>query len=290
MQTLLAPILASLPKLTLIAVIDILLTAFLLYQFLIITKGRRAAHVLSGISILVLIYIIALAANLEMLRTILATMAPYTAVALIVMFQVELRRMLARIGRRSWFGFGSRLKRREFVEEILTAVDYLSRTKTGALIVLERDIGLRTFIESGVLLDSVVSRDLLLAIFHPKGALHDGAVIIQGERIAAAACFLPLSMNPTLMTQLGTRHRAAIGISEDTDSIAIVVSEETGTISAATFGEIRRDLTLNQVDEIIGIHMGAKTRPTDEEAELDEASPVAEETATEANFPTVKRT
>lgn len=290
MQTLLAPILASLPKLTVIAVIDILLTAFLLYQFLIITKGRRAAHVLAGISILVLIYIVALAANLEMLRTILATMAPYTAVALIVMFQVELRRMLARIGRRSWFGFGSRLKRREFVEEILTAIDHLSRTKTGALIVLERDIGLRTFIESGVVLDSVVSRDLLLAIFHPKGALHDGAVIIQGERIAAAACFLPLSMNPTLMTQLGTRHRAAIGISEDTDSIALVVSEETGTISAATFGEIRRDLTLNQVDEIIGIHMGAKTRPTDEEAELDEASPVADETATEANFPTVKRT
>jgi len=290
MKTLLAPILASLPKLTIIAAIDILLTAFLLYQFLIITKGRRAAHVLAGISILVVIYIIALTANLEMLRTILATMAPYTAIALIVMFQVEIRRVLARIGRRGWFGFGRRLKRREFVEEILTAIEQLARTKTGALIVIERDIGLRTFVESGVVLDSVVSRDLLLAIFHPNGALHDGAVIVQNERIAAAACFLPLSMNPALMSQLGTRHRAAIGISEDTDSISLVVSEETGMISAATLGEIRRDITLTQVDEIIAVHMGAKTRPGDAEAELDESEPAVDETPTEANFPAVKRT
>lgn len=290
MQTLFAPLLASLSNLPIIALIDILLTAFLIYQFLTIIKGRRAAHVLAGISVLVLLYIVARAANLEMLRTILATMAPYTAVGLIVMFQVELRRMFARIGRRGQFGFGSRLKRREFVEEILTAIDQFSRVKTGALIVLERDIGLRTFVESGVLLDSVVSRDLLLAIFHPKGALHDGAVIIQNERIAAAACFLPLSMNPALLSQLGTRHRAAIGITEDTDSIALVVSEETGTISAATFGEIRRDLTLTQVDELIAVHLSAKTRPADIDAELDKPEPAVEDSVTETNFPTVKRT
>lgn len=289
MQTLFAPILYSLPKLTLIAIVDIVLTAALIYQFLIITKGRRAAHVLAGISILVLAYIGALMANLEMLRTILATMAPYTAVGLIVMFQVEIRRALARIGRRGWFGFGSRLKRREFVEEILLAMEQLSRTKTGALIVLERDIGLRTFIESGVSLDSVVSRDLLLAIFHPGGALHDGAVIIQNERIAAAACFLPLSMNPTLMSKLGTRHRAAIGISEDTDSLALVVSEETGTISAAVLGEIKRELTLAQLDEIIAVHMGAKTRGHEAEIEADDIEPAVDEHPTEVNFPTVKR-
>ncbi|MCC6585268.1 MAG: TIGR00159 family protein [Bryobacterales bacterium] len=289
MQTLFAPILYSLPKLTIIAFVDIILTAALIYQFLIITKGRRAAHVLAGISTLVIAYIGALIANLEMLRTILATMAPYTAVALIVMFQVEIRRALARIGRRGWFGFGSRLKRREFVEEILLAMEQLSRTKTGALIVLERDIGLRTFIESGVSLDSVVSRDLLLAIFHPGGALHDGAVIIQNERIAAAACFLPLSMNPTLMSKLGTRHRAAIGISEDTDSLALVVSEETGTISAAVLGEIKRELTLAQLDEIIAVHMGAKTRGPEAEIEADDIEPAVEEHASEVNFPTVKR-
>ncbi len=289
MQTLFAPILYSLPKLTIIALVDIILTAALIYQFLIITKGRRAAHVLAGISILVLAYIGSLMANLEMLRTILATMAPYTAVGLIVMFQVEIRRALARIGRRGWFGFGSRLKRREFVEEILLAMEQLSRTQTGALIVLERDIGLRTFIESGVSLDSVVSRDLLLAIFHPGGALHDGAVIIQNERIAAAACFLPLSMNPTLMSKLGTRHRAAIGISEDTDSLALVVSEETGTISAAVLGEIKRELTLAQLDEIIAVHMGAKTRGREAEIEADDLEPAVDEHPTEVNFPTVKR-
>lgn len=289
MQTLFAPILYSLPKLTLIAIVDIILTAALIYQFLIITKGRRAAHVLAGISILVLAYIGALMGNLEMLRTILATMAPYTAVGLIVMFQVEIRRALARIGRRGWFGFGSRLKRREFVEEILLAMEQLSRTKTGALIVLERDIGLRTFIESGVSLDSVVSRDLLLAIFHSGGALHDGAVIIQNERIAAAACFLPLSMNPTLMSKLGTRHRAAIGISEDTDSLALVVSEETGTISAAILGEIKRELTLAQLDEIIAVHMGAKTRGHEAEIEADDIEPAVDDHPTEVNFPTVKR-
>jgi diadenylate cyclase len=127
----------------------------------------------------------------------------------------------------------------------------LSQTKVGALIVIERKIGLRTFIESGVTLDAVVSRDLLCSIFHPGGTLHDGAVIIQGDRVSAAACFLPLSTNPLLMTELGTRHRAARGISEESDCVAVVVSEETGKVSLAAYGEIELDVPLERVEYML---------------------------------------
>ncbi|MBM3811220.1 MAG: TIGR00159 family protein [Acidimicrobiia bacterium] len=260
MNLLTAPLFPSWPKLTLLAVIDILVTAFLIYQFLIIIRGRRAANILSGVFVLIAIYLASLYAGLEMLPTLMATLAPYTAFALIVLFQSEIRRMLARMGRRNWMGLGTRLKRREFIEEILLALDQLSRTRTGALIVLERDIGLRTFVESGVLLEAVVSRDLLVSIFHPGNALHDGAVIIIGDRAAAAACFLPLSMNPALMNTLGTRHRAAIGITEETDCLSIVVSEETGKISIASFGEIEGDVSLEKAGFRISAHLGGAER------------------------------
>lgn len=251
-----APLLNGFPKLTPLAVLDILLTAFLVYQFLIIIRGRRAAHVLSGILVLLGIYLVALYARLEMLRSLLSTLAPYTAFAVIVMFQSEIRRALARLGRQSWIPWGARIERREFVEEILLAVEYMAQRKIGALIVLERDIGLRTFVESGVRLDAAVSRDLLLATFQPGGALHDGAVIIQGDRIAAAACFLPLSMNPALASTMGTRHRAAIGITEDTDCLALVVSEETGRTSVVAFGLIESGLTMDQIRERLERHFG----------------------------------
>jgi len=249
-----------LPRLTPLAVVDIVVTAFLLYQLLMIVRGRRAAHVLIGILVLVALYVTAWASGMELLRRLLATLAPYTAFGLIVVFQSELRRMLARIGRRGWIGMGSRLKRREFVHEILQALDQLSRTSTGALIVLERDIGLRTFVESGVQLDATLSRDLLLSIFHPGGALHDGAVIVQNEKIAAAACFLPLSMNPALVSTLGTRHRAAIGITEETDCLSIIVSETTGSISVAYLGDIERDVSVARAEQRIVRHLGAQDR------------------------------
>src|SRR5580700_875234 len=211
------------PKLTFTSVIDILAVAILIYQLLVIIRGRRAAYVLSGLWVLTIVYLIAMYAHLELLRSVLAALAPYTAIALIVMFQSELRRMLARIGRSRWLGLGSQLERRELADEILLAIGNMAEERTGALIVVERDIGLRTFVESGVALDASVSRDLLCSIFLRGGALHDGAVIIQGSRVSAAACFLPLTTNPTLSRRLGTRHRAAIGITEETDALAIVV-------------------------------------------------------------------
>lgn len=258
MESVLAAVSWILGRLTPLAIVDILLTAFLIYQFLMMIRGRRAAHAAAGITVLVGLYVVALHSNLELLRTLLATLAPYSAFGLIVMFQSEIRRMLARIGRHGWIGFTGRLKRREFIEEILSAIEPLSRTQTGALIVLERDMGLRTFVESGVPMDAVVSRDILLAIFQNKSALHDGAVIVQNERIAAAACFLPLTTNP-LLSKAGTRHRAAIGVTEDSDCLALVVSEETGRISAAAYGLMLRGLTVAQVGELITAHLNGQT-------------------------------
>lgn len=258
MESIYAVVVSVLGRLTPAALLDIFLTAFLIYQFLMMIRGRRAAHAFAGLTVLVFLYLVALYGNLELLRTLLATLAPYSAFGLMVMFQSEIRRMLARIGRRGWIGFAGRLKRREFVEEILLAVDYLSRSRTGALIVLERDMGLRTFVESGVPMDAVVSRDLLLAIFQNKGALHDGAVIVQNERVAAAACFLPLTTNP-VMSKSGTRHRAAIGVTEDSDCLTVVVSEETGRISAAGLGHLLRGLTVQQLGELITLHLNGNT-------------------------------
>jgi len=242
--------LPDIPPLTITAAIDIVIVAILVYQFLLIIRGRRAVHVLLGVCVLGLIYAAAVWAKLELLHTILATLVPYTPIALIVMFQAELRRALARLGRRPFLGI-SQLERRELSQEVMLAVGRFSQTRVGALIVIERKIGLRTFIESGVSLDALVSRDLLCSIFHPGATLHDGAVIIQGDRISAAACFLPLTTNPLLVTELGTRHRAALGISEESDCVAIVVSEETGQVSIATFGEIELDVPLERVERLL---------------------------------------
>jgi diadenylate cyclase len=252
-----AELLFPIPMLTVTAVIDILAVAFVIYQLLEIVRGTRAAHILVGILAVVITYEVALRTGLEALRSLLASLAPYTAIAIIVLFQSEIRRTLARLGRKRLFG-GYRSP--ESTAETLLALSSLSRERTGALIVLERDIGLRTFIESGVRLDSHISRDLLLSIFLPGTALHDGAVIVQKDRIAAAACFLPLSVNPAFSTKTGTRHRAGIGITEETDCLSIIVSEETGLISIVAFGDIESGVTIERVDERIQQHFGAQRK------------------------------
>jgi diadenylate cyclase len=200
----LSPIIA---KLTLTAMIDILAVAVLVYQFFLIVRGRHAAHILTGLCVLIVVYLVAVWAHLDLLRSILAGAAPYSAFAVIVMFQAEIRRLLGRIGRFRWIGLGGQLERREIADDIILAVREMADAKIGALIVIERDIGLRTFIESGVPMDAWISRDLLIAIFSRGGALHDGAVIIQGDRVAAAACFLPLTTNPGDRTDCNCRAR-----------------------------------------------------------------------------------
>ena len=243
------------PRLGLTAVLDILAVALVLYQLLQIVRGTRAAHILAGILAVAIIYWVAVQLGLETLRSMLSSLAPYTAIAIIVLFQQEIRRALGRLGRKRLLG-GYHAP--ESTEEILLAIAALSRDKIGGLIVLERDAGLRTFVESGVRLDAHVSRDLLLSIFLPGTALHDGAVIIQKDRVAAAACFLPLSVRPEVSSRLGTRHRAGLGITEESDALALIVSEETGAISIASAGEMESGITIERAEERIRRHFGFK--------------------------------
>ncbi len=254
-------LLPSLPELNLTGIIDILVVAFLVYQALMVVRGTRAGHILVGILIVVALYGVAVWTRLEALRSVLSLIVPYLGLAVIVLFQSEIRRTLARLGRKRWMHWTGGFSAPASVSEILLAAEHFSAQKTGALIVLERDIGLRTFIESGVRLEAYISRDLLLSIFQPGLPLHDGAVILQKDRLAAAACFLPLTTNPHVSGKLGTRHRAAIGITEETDCLSIVVSEENGRISVGSFGELVQGLSIPEVKERIHRHFEIE-RPT----------------------------
>ena len=236
------------PQVSAQSVLDILLVAVLIYEFLVLIKGTRAMPVLFGVGSIALAYYLSLRLELRTVIWVMSNLLPYAIFALIVVFQAEIRYALAKLGRKFTFSRVSGAVAESY-DDIVLAANLFSQNQTGALIVIERDIGLRTYIESGVPLDAQVSYDLLATIFRPSAPLHDGAVIIQKERISAAACFLPLSMNPVLSTQLGTRHRAGIGITEETDAIAVIVSEETGAISLAVSGNIERDLTADQLRE-----------------------------------------
>jgi diadenylate cyclase len=231
-----------------ISIIDIVLVAILIYQFLALVRGTRAAPMLVGVAALGLAFYFARLGELRTLNWLLSTLLPYVVFALIVVFQSEIRHALANLGSRISL-MRSPGSVADVYDDIVLAANLFSQNQTGALIVIEREIGLRTYIESGVSLDARLSYDLLATVFRPSAPLHDGAVIVQRDRIAAAACFLPLSMNPVLSTQLGTRHRAAIGITEETDAVAVIVSEETGTISIAVAGSIERELTVERLRE-----------------------------------------
>jgi len=246
--------LPSLPTLTRTSAIDILLVAFLVYQAFMVVRGTRAAPILVGIFIMMALYGLSVWAGLEALHAVLSNVVPLIGLAIIVLFHSEIRRTLARLGRKRWLGLGAGYRAPESINEILMAVEVMAPKKVGALIVLERDIGLRTFVESGVSLEARITRDLLLSIFAPGLPLHDGAVIVQKDRVAAAACFLPLTTAPALSRDLGTRHRAAIGITEESDCLTIVVSEETGRISVGAFGELAQGLSLAEVRERINRH------------------------------------
>jgi diadenylate cyclase len=251
----------ALPRLTVISVIDILVVAFVIYEFLALIKGTRAALILVGVTVIALsVYFLRLE-GLVTLTWVVNRVRPYALVALVVVFAPELREALARLGRRLTMTRASGSESDAY-DDIVLAANLFSQNQTGALMVIEREIGLRTYVESGVALEARLSYDLLATIFRPSAPLHDGAVIVHGDRVAAAACFLPLSMNPVLSTQLGTRHRAGIGITEETDAIAVIVSEETGSISLAVAGSIERDLTVDQLRERMGQLLRRYVPPT----------------------------
>ncbi len=222
--------------------IDILLVSWLIYKLLQLIRGSRAFQMVVGTVILVIVFFASRWAQLETVNWLLRNSLGYIGFAIIVLYQAELRKALANLGKAPLFRFLNQSSTNETIDEIVFAATALARRKFGAIIVIERDIGLRSYIEGGILLDAILTYDLLLSIFNPKTPLHDGAVIVQGNRLAAAACFLPLTITPHLPTEFGTRHRAAIGITEDTDAVAIVVSEETRTVNYVEDGRIFSDM------------------------------------------------
>lgn len=222
--------------------LDIGLVALVFYNVLLLIRGTRAVQMLYGMILLATVYYVAGRTELDTLHTILEAFLILLPFVVVVLFQQEIRRALARFGRNPLWGLTGQQKAETVFQDVVLAATHLSSRSIGALIVIERTEGLRTFAENGISLDANVSYDLLVNIFNPESPLHDGAVIIQGEKIAAAACFLPLTLSADLSTELGTRHRAALGISNETDALAVVVSEETGTISVAFDGELERGL------------------------------------------------
>jgi diadenylate cyclase len=238
-----------LARLNVRSALDILIIATLLYYLLKLLRGTRAVQMLVAIGLLMLFYRGARWARLEMVEWLLTTMLPYIAITLIVLFQPEIRRALSRFGRNlSLMKFASHNPKATH-DDIVMAAEYFSLNRIGAIMVVERQAGLSTYIESGIPLDAKLSYDLLLSIFRPGSPLHDGAVIIEGSRVAAAGCFLPLSLNPLISKQLGTRHRAGIGITEDSDAVVVLVSEETGSISLASGGAIDTNFTPEELGD-----------------------------------------
>ena len=232
----------NLPALTWTSALDILIVAFIIYRILVFIRGTRAVQMVLGLTVIVAFFYFSRWAQLQTVSWILTNILPYFIFVIVVIFQSEIRRALAQFGQIPSFGGRSSINRNELYDEIVLAVNTLASNQTGALIVIERDIGLKTYIESGIAIDAALSYDLLVTVFNPAVPLHDGAVIIQNGRIAAAACFLPLTVKPRLSKELGARHRAAIGVTEETDAVAIIVSEETASISFTHDGEIERFL------------------------------------------------
>jgi diadenylate cyclase len=231
-------------------VLDVLIVAILIYEFLKLIKGTRAVQMAVGSLFIVTLFYVSQLAPLQTVNWLIRNLLVYVAFAAIVIFQSDIRRALAHLGQAPFFRYFYRQQSaNETIEEIVVATAMLSAQKIGAIIAIEREIGLRNYIESGIPIDATLTYDLLVTIFQPKSPLHDGAVILQEDRVAAAACFLPLTVNPRISRELGTRHRAAIGLTEESDAAAIVVSEQTGQIALALDGNIQRALTADELRE-----------------------------------------
>jgi diadenylate cyclase len=240
-------------------ILEILFIWLLLYSLIRFFQGTRALQVLMGLLILAIIFNIAKVLELHTINWVLTKLFAVGVVAFLIIFQPELRRALARIGQNTLFA--SFLKKGGTLDEVVQACDHLSRSKIGALIAIERDTGLKNYIESGLTLDAKVSAELLITLFFQNTPTHDGGVILQGDRIAACGSLFPLSQNSTLSRSLGTRHRAAVGLTEETDAVCVVVSEETGAVSVSVFGKLTRDLDSESLRRVLtGLFRPAENR------------------------------
>jgi diadenylate cyclase len=223
--------------------LDVLVVSILVYEVLKLIRGTRAVQMALGGGVIGVLFYGSRLAHLETVNWLIRNLLGYFVFAVIVLFQSDIRRALAHLGRAPFFRYLAKTESaEESIEELIVATGMLSDQQIGAIIVIERQIGLRNYVEGGIPLDAVMTYDLLLSIVQPSSPLHDGAVIVQEDRVAAAACFLPLTVNPKLGKELGSRHRAAIGLTEENDAIALVVSEETGSISVVSVGQIERGL------------------------------------------------
>ncbi|WCK54806.1 diadenylate cyclase CdaA [Aneurinibacillus sp. Ricciae_BoGa-3] len=243
---------------------DILIVSYLIYKVIMLLRGTRALQLLKGIMVIVVLMVASSYLQLQTLHWLMNQALTYGVVAILIIFQPELRRGLEQLGRGSLFSRS--LKPDEeivinFVESTAKAVFYMAKRRIGALIVIEQETGLSDYIETGISIEAKTSSELLINIFIPNTPLHDGAVIMRKDRVMAAGCYLPLSENPTISKELGTRHRAAIGLSEVSDAITLVVSEETGQVSIAMNGEIIRNLSKENLSSFLQEKLVSKGKP-----------------------------
>jgi diadenylate cyclase len=233
------------PEITIYDIVDIIIVSYVVYKLILLVRGTRAVQLLKGIFVVVVTWALSIWFNLNTLKWMMNQMFTFGVLAIIIIFQPELRRALEQLGRGTLFTRASAEEDQDFskrIGEVIKSINHLSRRKIGALIVFERETGLNDYIESGIQIGSQISSELIINIFTPNTPLHDGAVIIRKNQLMAAGCYLPLSENPFISKELGTRHRAAIGMSEVSDAISVVVSEETGQVSLAINGQVVRDI------------------------------------------------
>ncbi|WP_155890732.1 diadenylate cyclase CdaA [Desulfuromonas sp. TF] len=235
----------------LLDLLDVALVAFIIYRIILLIKGTRAVQMLLGLAVILIVYVASQVGGLWTLHWLLDNFLSSIILVIVVIFQNDIRRALMHVGKNPFFADLSYREETEIMEELVKACVNMASKRIGALIVIERETGLKDFLEVGVEIDSKVSSDLIASIFLPYSPLHDGALIIQQGRLKKAGCFLPLSRNPDISKALGTRHRAAIGLTELVDAVAIVVSEETGKISVVVGGRITRDLDSSSLKRVL---------------------------------------
>ena len=254
------------PYVFLLTIIDVAIVTFVIYKGILLIRGTRAVQLIKGLIVLLIASAVSERLGLGTLQWLLGKTWTMLFVALPIVFQPELRRALEQIGRGKFFAKSYKMLAKEdlerLVNEMVRAVQVLAKNNTGALLVIEKETGLNDYIDTGIRVDGVVSAEFLVSIFNPKAPLHDGAVIIRGDRVAAAGSFLPLSDNPNISKALGTRHRAALGLSEHTDAICIVVSEETGVVSVASDGQLARYLESDTLGQLLIDNLGGKNGET----------------------------
>lgn len=246
-------------------IIDILLVWFVIYKLIMVIRGTKAVQLLKGITVIVVVRIISNFLGFSTLQWLMDQALTWGFLAIIIIFQPELRRALEQLGRGKLFsrsGIDDEEEHAKMIESVVKSVQYMAKRRIGALISIERETGMGDYIETGIPLHAKVSSELLINIFIPNTPLHDGAVILQKSQVSAAACYLPLSESPFISKELGTRHRAALGISEVTDSITIIVSEETGSISVTKNGELHRDLEPELFSELLKKELDTSVKNT----------------------------